>query len=301
MGSDNIVVESLIPLDKEADEVTVEKEVAIAKLLTTEKDLAIKEATIENVVAIEKETAVEKESGLEEDATPKEKYDEAIVGEVLDRIIEKQIDDDEVQPIEPGNDVQQGGFFIDGEDVTMTVEINSNPVMIDESPQNESQENNQTAKNIVENQEEDEREYVVEKILDKKIDSKGFAKYLVKWEGFPPSENSWEPLEHLAECDKIMQNYETSRAMKLATKIRDKNGTTTVNNNRQRRPSKHRRYEVGDVMGLTEANNERYYLISLANSTQKTFIRSSLANKLFPGKVIDFYLKNLRWKEKPQQ
>jgi 3-dehydroquinate dehydratase len=39
--------------------------------------------------------------------------------------------------------------------------------------------------------------FIVEEILDKKYDEEeGIFTYLVKWEGFPPSENTWEP-EHI--------------------------------------------------------------------------------------------------------
>ena len=163
--------------------------------------------------------------------------------------------------------------------------------------------------NVQEDQElaqEEELEYIVERILDKKIDSRGFAKYLVKWENFPSSANSWEPLENLVDCDKTMQEYERSRAYKLALKkaLGDKadkvlqSGKNFPLNRGRKAQTGHKAFEINDIMGLTEANGERYFLISLANSTQKAFIRTSLANQIFPSKVIDYYYKSLRWRTK---
>lgn len=43
---------------------------------------------------------------------------------------------------------------------------------------------------------EDEMNFVVEKILHEKRESDGTIRYLVKWEGFPYEQCSYEPLEH---------------------------------------------------------------------------------------------------------
>ena len=41
-----------------------------------------------------------------------------------------------------------------------------------------------------------EPEYEVEKILDKKARGKGRKMYyLIKWKGYPASDNSWEPMD----------------------------------------------------------------------------------------------------------
>lgn len=135
-----------------------------------------------------------------------------------------------------------------------------------------------------------DQEYIVEKILDKKIDSKGVAKYLVKWEGFPSSNNTWEPLEHLVECEAAIQKYELSQAVNLA----ERHGNSPNKNTLKERQE----YEVDQILGLTMVNKEKFFLISLVDCSQTTFIRASLANKMFPSKVIDFYLSHIEWKTK---
>lgn len=139
-----------------------------------------------------------------------------------------------------------------------------------------------------------EEEYIVEKIMDKKIDARGFVRYLVKWEGYPPSSNTWEPLENLAECDKALQAYEIVQALRISkNQINPDDRTTKKRGINRRLP-----FSVNDIIGITLVENEKYFLVSLLNSSKSTFIRTSLANKLFPEKVIDFYLKHLQWKQK---
>jgi len=59
-------------------------------------------------------------------------------------------------------------------------------------------------------------EYVVENIVNKRV-VKGKVQYFVKWEGFPDSDNTWEPEENLS-CPEKVEEY--NRVNK------DKSGTT---------------------------------------------------------------------------
>lgn len=145
------------------------------------------------------------------------------------------------------------------------------------------------------------REYIIEKILDKTIDSKGCAKYLVKWQGYSSKDNTWEPIEYLVGCDKAMQAYEISQAHKLADRINKRQSVMQNNeysNGHTAKRAKFRNYEVNDIMGATLLKGELYFLVSITDSTRKTFIRASLANKMLPGKVIDFYVKHIQWDTK---
>uniref|UniRef100_A0A6G1SHP4 Heterochromatin protein 1 n=1 Tax=Aceria tosichella TaxID=561515 RepID=A0A6G1SHP4_9ACAR len=146
-------------------------------------------------------------------------------------------------------------------------------------------------------------EYVVEKIVEKRMGADGSVKYQVKWKNYPSSSNTWEPVENLADCDKVMQQFEIRSAEKLAERHTSEEDEqiqtghpekTTATKRKQKSPPKE--YEVNDVMGLTMVGDEKYFLVSLSNSTQKTFIRASLANRIVPQKVIDFYIKSMRWK-----
>jgi hypothetical protein len=46
--------------------------------------------------------------------------------------------------------------------------------------------------------------YVVESIVDSKIDEHHKKLYLIKWEGWPHSQNTWEPITHLTKIQKFV-------------------------------------------------------------------------------------------------
>lgn len=53
---------------------------------------------------------------------------------------------------------------------------------------------------------EEEQEYEVEEILNRRR-SEGRTEYLVKWKGYPTSENTWEPIAHLQGCQQELQRF----------------------------------------------------------------------------------------------
>ena len=55
----------------------------------------------------------------------------------------------------------------------------------------------------------DEREYLVEEILDKKIID-GVCKYKIKWKNYPLEDCTWEPIEHLANSQNLLWDFEES-------------------------------------------------------------------------------------------
>ncbi|XP_044259749.1 histone-lysine N-methyltransferase SUV39H2-like isoform X1 [Tribolium madens] len=57
------------------------------------------------------------------------------------------------------------------------------------------------------------KEYIVEKILEHKL-SYNKQMFLVKWKNYPDSHNSWEPLEHLEHCPKILMEFFTAHVGK---------------------------------------------------------------------------------------
>jgi len=66
-------------------------------------------------------------------------------------------------------------------------------------------------------QQEDEGEYLqedeynVEAIMDMKVEL-GKKYYFIKWEGFPHSQNTWEPIEHLAKVAYMVEQFEEDYA-----------------------------------------------------------------------------------------
>lgn len=58
---------------------------------------------------------------------------------------------------------------------------------------------------------EAEPEYEVEQILDKKKFGRRL-KYLVKWKGYTSEDNTWEPLNNLANCRQKLEEFELKQA-----------------------------------------------------------------------------------------
>jgi transposase InsO family protein len=57
---------------------------------------------------------------------------------------------------------------------------------------------------------EPDNEFKVERILDKRVRN-GKTEYLVKWEGYPDEENTWEPTNHLRKVRQILREFEQER------------------------------------------------------------------------------------------
>ena len=55
-------------------------------------------------------------------------------------------------------------------------------------------------------QTEEEDEFEVERILEQRG-----QRYLVKWKGYPHSENTWEPKNNLRNCQKLLQQFQQNR------------------------------------------------------------------------------------------
>ena len=53
---------------------------------------------------------------------------------------------------------------------------------------------------------EEQPEYEVEAIISHRRSGKGQA-YLVKWKGYPTSENTWEPEPNLYNAQEILKQY----------------------------------------------------------------------------------------------
>jgi len=63
---------------------------------------------------------------------------------------------------------------------------------------------------------DDDKDYEVEEVVDMKVeDSKKF--YLIKWQGYPSWENTWEPEENLA-CHDLITEFDLKKELKVAEK-----------------------------------------------------------------------------------
>ena len=66
-----------------------------------------------------------------------------------------------------------------------------------------------------------EETYTVERIVAKKK-FKGKLKYLVKWENYPEEQNTWEPIENLANVRDLIRNFEEEEEKKKLIEMHSK-------------------------------------------------------------------------------
>lgn len=59
--------------------------------------------------------------------------------------------------------------------------------------------------------------FSVERIIGRQIRN-GKVFYLVKWENYPPSQNSWQPAENLNDCDELIANLDTQQVRRIIGK-----------------------------------------------------------------------------------
>lgn len=54
-----------------------------------------------------------------------------------------------------------------------------------------------------------DQEFVVDHIVDHVLDSKGVWFYQIRWYGYPPEEDTWEPIQHLPRSKVITYHRRT--------------------------------------------------------------------------------------------
>ena len=62
--------------------------------------------------------------------------------------------------------------------------------------------------------------YEVEKIVDKRTNIYGLVEFLVKWKGFPSSDNTWEPKKNLKRLEHMIKEYENGIGEKNVKKMK---------------------------------------------------------------------------------
>ena len=94
-------------------------------------------------------------------------------------------------------------------------------------------------------------EYNVEKILEMKIKN-GEKLYFVKWEGYPSSQNTWEPRNHLSNVDGMVDEFEAEFAKRKTPKLLPKksaqNSDKTSMKENQNRRQKIQSHESEDII-----------------------------------------------------
>ncbi|XP_022241349.1 chromobox protein homolog 1-like isoform X1 [Limulus polyphemus] len=152
---------------------------------------------------------------------------------------------------------------------------------------------------------EAEEEYTVEKVVDKRV-VQGRVEYFLKWKGYPDSENTWEPEEHL-DCPDLIAEYENSRKNTDAEQSdgKKKKNESDSDNSTQKKKRKteddskpkgfDRGLEPDRIIGATDSSGELMFLIKWKGSDDADLVPAKQANVKCPQVVIKFYEERLTW------
>lgn len=148
---------------------------------------------------------------------------------------------------------------------------------------------------------EGEEEFTVEKILDKRVRASK-VEYLIKWEGYPDTENTWEPQENL-DCPDIISAYEEKSAKKKEEKKRKKEAESSGGKKKQKvveeEDNKPRGFDRGlqpeRIIGATDSSGELMFLMKWKDSDEADLVPARQANVKCPQIVIQFYEERLTW------
>jgi len=148
---------------------------------------------------------------------------------------------------------------------------------------------------------EGEEEFTVERILDKRVRNSK-VEYLIKWEGYPDTENTWEPQENL-DCPDIISAYEERAEKKKEEKKRKKEAESSGGKKKQKvveeEDNKPRGFDRGlqpeRIIGATDSSVELMFLMKWKDSDEADLVPARQANVKCPAIVIQFYEERLTW------
>ncbi|XP_025083919.1 chromobox protein homolog 1-like [Pomacea canaliculata] len=152
-----------------------------------------------------------------------------------------------------------------------------------------------------------EEEYTVEKVVDSRIRN-GKREYLLKWKGYPDSENTWEPDENL-DCPDLIADFEERKKKREAEKKRkQQNGMEETSAKRKKKvtdaksaedDNKPRGFDRGlqpeRIIGATDSSGELMFLMKWKDSDEADLVPARQANVKCPQIVIAFYEERLTW------
>ncbi|CAK9302378.1 unnamed protein product [Gordionus sp. m RMFG-2023] len=158
-------------------------------------------------------------------------------------------------------------------------------------------------------------EYNVEKIVEKRMKF-GKVEYFIKWEGYPDSDNTWEPEENL-DCPDLISEFndvkrksttnESSNKRKLngeesTPHIQSSVAITSTSGKRSRGKYEEeilrgfdRGLEPEKIIGATDSGGELMFLMKWKDSDEADLVPSRQANLKCPQIVIKFYEERLTW------
>ncbi|CAG5098809.1 Oidioi.mRNA.OKI2018_I69.XSR.g15997.t1.cds [Oikopleura dioica] len=167
----------------------------------------------------------------------------------------------------------------------------------------------------------EEEEYEVEHILDERMEENDAGvkvkHYRIRWKGFGPDDDTWEPKENL-DCDDLITAFEEKarkeREEKKQRKREQKEKAKKENAmkeeftpaSKKSKPSEKasstfsssifdRGYKAEKICGATEKDGDLQFLIKWKDSEETDLVPAKEANIRIPQVVIKFYEERIRW------
>ncbi|KAI9499817.1 hypothetical protein BX070DRAFT_231394 [Coemansia spiralis] len=160
-------------------------------------------------------------------------------------------------------------------------------------------------KDLEEEEEEDDSVFVVEKILQDRKGEGGQTEYLIKWEGYPNSENTWEKEDNVFDKSMIKEYWEAKKAEAAKTK---KSGRANGTNKRVRTSDEHRSeggpdsddWEplVESIDTIDKDNDDGLIVFINWKDGKNTSHPAQLVYKKCPQLMLKFYEERLRFRSK---
>ncbi|CAG7819494.1 unnamed protein product [Allacma fusca] len=156
--------------------------------------------------------------------------------------------------------------------------------------------------------------YQVERIVDKRI-FKGKVEYLVKWSGYPESDNTWEPRSNFVSME-LINHFEAQRVVPAC----DKNQTVFNEADFESMSGSPDSSHGGDSFsGTSDSDNtllfpkaitfvhrdpkteKLFYTLEYNNCNQQAHLESSLAQEKYPQLVIEYLASRIKWISPPEK
>jgi len=155
-------------------------------------------------------------------------------------------------------------------------------------------------------------EYMVEEVIGKRLNHKGQTQYLIKWEGYPVEDSTWEPLENLTNIKSLIKFYEEKSKKKqelenipkIPTEVNKQSENKISTNSNITKSS----YEVIDNLGMLipttiltarQMDKQIYCLVEFLQSgtenVKPVFVPSKLLKEAYPQILIEFYESKIRF------
>ena len=153
--------------------------------------------------------------------------------------------------------------------------------------------------------------FIVEEVIDSRI-QRGRKEYLLKWEGYPESDNTWEPSDECG-CHALIKAYEIKsmdkkedeiKAMEKkenAMKRKKDDGARKGNNIIEDNTQKLQEFAAGlrpeRIVGANNSGGELMFLMKWKDSDEMDVVPAWLANIRCPQIVIAFYQERIKFKD----